>query len=411
MTYLELTRHQLIERAKIATAREDWPSVIYFLQQLLLQNNYPLAIEEIETVIDLASIVLERGDFQERWDIAKIFPKLGKEAIAPLIAVLENDRADLNYRWFAARILGEFDFPEAIVSLSGILNTSEDEDLVEIAARSLANLGKSAVKALAESIEQNETRLPATRALSQILSTDPHRKPDFFEIDPLLKVVTDPDIQVRSTAIETLSNFSDPRIPPILIAGLKDLAASVRKAAAIGLGARMDLAEELDLLQHLAPMLYDFNLEVCQQAAIAISKIKDDAAAAVLSEVLQSPHTPEPLQITLIQSLARIETPSSLSYLHKSLSTVSAVGVLEIIRVLGRIEASHLQNQANFILLDFFTSANPAFQTVEIKQALSYAWGKLGKSEAVEALHQLATDAAPGVRLHAIASLKRLGGL
>jgi HEAT repeat protein len=403
MTYLELTRHQLIERAKIATAREDWPSVIYFLQQLLLQNNYPLAIEEIETVIDLASIVLERGDFQERWDIAKIFPKLGKEAIAPLIAVLENDRADLNYRWFAARILGEFDFPEAIVSLSGILNTSEDEDLVEIAARSLANLGKSAVKALAESIEQNETRLLATRALAQILSTE--------AIDPLLKVVTDPNLEVRSTAIEALSSFRDPRIPPILIAGLKDLAASVRKAAAIGLGARIDLAEELDLLQHLAPMLYDFNLEVCQQAAIAISKIKDDAAAAVLFEVLQSPHTPEPLQISLIQSLAWMETPSSLSYLDESLSTVSAAGVLEIICVLGRIEASNLQTQANSILLDFFTSANPAIQTVEIKQALAHAWGQLAKSEAVEALQQLATDAAPGVRLHAIASLKRLGGL
>jgi HEAT repeat protein len=88
-----------------------------------------LSDTDLEQVLNLALDVLYAGDFQERWEVAKVFPKLGAIAIAPLIEILEDEEADLELRWFAARILGGFNDPTVITTLVELLKTSEDEDL------------------------------------------------------------------------------------------------------------------------------------------------------------------------------------------------------------------------------------------------------------------------------------------
>jgi HEAT repeat protein len=397
---------ELLEQATAAAHQGNWSLLNQCLQQLPLGKNAtdaavksaPLNETDLEQVMNLALDVLNAGDFRERWDVAKVFPKLGERAIAPLIEILEDDEAQIEVRWFAGRILAEFNQPSVITTLVNLLKTAEDEELAAMAASALSSLGNSAVVALGDLLADSQTRLLATTALSQI------RRPEIIE--PLLSVVRDPQVAVRSTVIEALSSFHDPRIPPVLLEALDDRAAVVRKEAVIGLGLRADLWEELDLLNRLKPLLYDFNREVCQQAAIALGRSERDEAADTLFEVLRSPATPVPLQIDFVRALGWVGTAKALDYLQQALAHVSVEGVHEIVRVLGRIEQPALKAQAAQILLDFFQSKHPATTLATIKQALAQAWGHLGEMSAMDALVRLLTDAEDSVRWHAIAALK-----
>ncbi len=393
--------NHLLTKISKTIEQKNWTLVNQYLQQLLLvesQQQGILVASERQLFLEIALLVLIEGDFAERWEVSKILSKLGKIVIAPLIEILEDEAVDPEARWFSGRILGELDQPEVIFSLVNLLETTEDLDLVAIAAHSLANLGKSAIDALTKLLERGNSTLVATRALAQI------RRPEVIE--PLLSVVHHPNVAVRAIAIEALGSFHQPRIIPILITALEDLEASVRKEGVIALGFRADLAEKWDLLTHLQPLLYDFNLEVCQQAAIAISKLKSKEAELALFKVVNSPHTPIPLQLTLIQVLARKQSSSSLQYLHQALRKVSPEGVLEIIRTIGRVKTVSLQAEAANILLDFYNSGHSSLEKSQIKQALAHSWGQLKHKDTVEVLEKLTQDPDRGVRLHASVALK-----
>ncbi len=387
---------EIIQLAKAATKEGNWSLANQYLQQLTLEKN--ANVSEVKEALEVALKILEWGDFQQRWDVAKIVPKFGEIALNPLIEIVADEEAILEHRWFAARLLGKFDSPEAIAALVRLLKTTDDEDLANIASNSLAELGKSSIEGLSNLLSIPESRVLATTALAKIGTPE--------AIEPLFKVVNDPEVGVRSTAIEALTSVRDSRIPPLLIAALKDPAAVVRKEAITGLGLRTNLKEELDLVGLIKPLLYDFNWEVCQQAAFALSRQKTDEAAAALFEVLNSPATPPILQISLIHGLGWMESLASLSYLELSLSRVAPEAVLEIIRVLGRIETANLKPKAAQILLNFFYSKNSLVETISIQQALAHAWGQLGEAMAVDALLELKEKEDKRVNLHAIAALK-----
>jgi HEAT repeat protein len=223
-------------------------------------------------------------------------------------------------------------------------------------------------------------------------------------ITPLLTVVTDGDVEVRTSAIAALSHFRDARIISVLITALKDYATSVRKEAVIGLGLRA----ESEFCTHLIPLLHDFHLPVCQQAAIALGRIGTDTATDALFTVLKSPTTPIPLQVTIVHTLGWMETVGGLQYLQQSLRVVKETVVLEIIRVFGRIEAENLQPLAGKMLVDFFNSGHPTTKIPIIKQAIAHTWGKLACVDALLVLESMQTDTDKSVKLHAIAARKRL---
>lgn len=387
---------EIIQQAKAATKEGNWSLANQYLQQLTLEKK--TNVNQIKEALEVALKILEWGDFQQRWDVAKIFPKFGAIALKPLIEIVADEEAILEHRWFAARLLGKFNYPEAIAALVDLLKTTDDEDLANIASNSLAELGKSSIEGLSNLLSIPESRVLATTALAKIGTPE--------AIEPLFRVVNDPDVGVRSSAIEALTSVRDPRIPPLLIAALKDPAAAVRKEAITGLGVRTNLKEELDLVGLIKPLLYDFNWEVCQQAAFALSRQKTDEAAAALFEVLNSSATPPILQTSLIHGLAWMETLASLSYLEVSLSRVAPEAVLEIVRVLGRIETANLKPKAAQILLNFFYSKNYLVEAIPIQQALAHAWGQLGEAMAVDALLELKEKEDKRVSLHAIAALK-----
>lgn len=401
----------VLEQASAAAQQENWSLVIQCLQTLPLgmaEGQSAIGQNELESValsdgdlaqaLSLALDVLNAGDFQERWEIAKIIPKLGERAITPLIEILQDEEADLELRWFAIRVLGGFHHPIIITTLLDFLKTAEDAELSAMAAATLSSVGDGAIEALSSLLLVPESRLLATKALAQI------RRPQ--TIVPLLSVVHDSDAAVRATAIEALSSFHDPRIYAILIEALKDLAATVRKEAVIGLGLQADVGQELDLINQLKPLLYDFNLEVCQQAAIALGRLGTEAAVQALFEVLQSSATPLPLQLELIRVLGWVETTASLDCLQQALKISTVDTALEIVRVLGRLAQSNLKAKAAQILMDLLNSQHPVVQSNILKQAVAQSWGELGEAGAITALVELLAEPAMSVRLHAIAALK-----
>lgn len=397
--------YNFLQKAQVAADRQNWPGLVECLQQVTAKGSKPQEKHILEQAVSLAIQALEWGDFQDRWEIAKVLPNLGNGAIAPLIAVLEDEDADTEPRWFAARILGKFDRPEVIQALVELVKNS-DEELSQIAAETLGNFGPTAIASLATLLLQEDSRQFATAALAQIRRTE--------TIPPLLSVVGDSQVAVRAHAIEALSSFHDSRIPPVLIAALKDPATAVRKEAVRALGARAYLDAELDLVNLLKPLLSDIRLEVCQQAAIAIGRVKTDAAAAALFELLRSPITPIQLQIETVRALSWMETTTAIAYLQQILSSqftnINSPVCQEIITVLGRVENSELKAKVAEIMIDLLKTGHPVVQSARIKQSLALGLGKLGDMRGLDALLSLLADADTGVRLHSLSAIKQLGG-
>ena len=402
----------VLKQTAVAGQQRNLLLLNQYLQQLPFTENVTNAVQDIDfdRILALAVEALETGDFHQRWDVAKVFAQLGSGAIAPLIDILADEEEDRELRWFAARILGDFQHPDAIAALIDVLKTSDHEDLMAMASAALARLGVPAIAALTDLLVAEDTREMAVRSLAHIRRTE--------TIAPLLSVVNDPQVSIRATAIEALASFHDCRIPPVLIDALKDIAPLVRREAAIGLSLRTDLQEELDLVNQLKPLLWDFKLDVCLAAAIALGRMGTGNAADALFQVLQSPNTPLPLQLESVRSLSWNETPQAIAYLQQALISRTEINTgefplpttdlvcQEIMAVLGRVEQPDLVPIAAQILIDAFHSNHPAMQHASIKQSLAISLGQLADPIAIEALiEMLAPD--EGIRWHAIAALKK----
>ncbi|MBC6433537.1 HEAT repeat domain-containing protein [Nostoc sp. HG1] len=408
--------NQLLVKVQTADDTADWSSLIQYLQQLILGTDFehPEIVKNREYLLKLTLSMLEMGDFQQRWEITKVLIHLGNIAIPPLIEILEDEDAEEELRWYAARTLGEFQHPEAIAPLVELLKTDEDEELKAIAATALGQMGIVAITSLTELLLNEDTRLFAVRSLSCIPQTE--------TITPLLSVVQDSQATIRTAAIEALSSFHDERVPPVLLNALDDIAATVRRAAILGLGFRPDLREALDLVKRLQPKLYDFNIDVCCAAAVSLSRMGCDDAAKHLFDLLISPQTPKTLQLETIRALSWLGTLSSLEYLQTAFNQITSETLWqEIVTVLGRVQKSQT-TQAVEILFQILRcllyetlrerraslTQHPATEIVNIKSAIALSLGQLGKIQAIEPLISLLADPNASVRLHAIAALKNL---
>jgi HEAT repeat protein len=391
-----------------AVQQQDWAVLNRYLETLLDLPPAPVSESACEPEsarsLDLALRVLQTGDFQARWDVSKLLPGLGTAAIAPLIDLLHTETTDPEGRWFAARILGSLgqssSDASAIAALIKTVQTTDDDDLGRMAAEALANLGSEAIAALTQLLALTETRKLAAQALAHIRRSD--------TIDPLLSVVQDSDPALRTLAIEALSSFHDQRIPPLLAAALTDPVATVRQAAIAGLAVRSDWVEPLDLVEKLRDRLMDLNLKVCQQAALALGRLGTEAAVAALLQCLQSPHTPVPLQLEIVRSLAWSESAASLQALQQALILTDSADppavCSEIIKLLGRWATPNLQPAAATTLITAL-SHTPDRET---QQTIALALGQLGQPEAIDPLIHLLAEPDPRSRLHTIAALKSL---
>jgi HEAT repeat protein len=388
---------ELLAKATQASVRGDWVLATQYLQQW----NWGGQEANLEDqALKLALEALRQGDFQQRWEIGKIFGKIGEKVIPPLLEILEDDREEVELRWFAGRILGEFGQPRIIFALVNLLQETEEEELAVMAAQSLANIGTPVIGVLRQLLLQEDSRLLAVQALAQIRNTE--------TIEPLLQVVNDPEPQIRATAIEALGSFHDRRIVPVLLQAVKDSSASVRKEAIIALGMLKDQPLPFDLVPEFKPLLYDISPEVCQQAAIALGRIGTKQAAEVLFPLLKSPATPLGLKIDIVRALSWNETMEALEYLGEGLRWGDPQVCHEIVTVLGRKTSPQLKAKATEILLEFLQSGQQAASLIQIQQGLAMALGELGQTTALDTLQRLANHENQGVRLHAKAALRKL---
>lgn len=345
---------------------------------------------------------LQWGDFQSRWDTAKVIVSFGEAAIAPLLSLLQEDpddeSDDWELMWFIARILGNLEHPAALNALVNLIQSTDHEDVAGMAATALAGRGAPAIAPLCTLLQQESTYSIALQALTQI------RHPDI--VPPLLAAVGQASPRLRAAALNALSDFQHPDIAAALLNALSDPVAQVRHAAVIALGLQANLHSEPALVQQLRPLLWDLNLEVCQQTAIALGRIGTPAAVALLLEVLQSPHTPAALQTEAIRSLAWVGTPAALEGLADLLFFNPPAAYPEALSALGRVEFA--KPQAATILLQLLQTNLPIAQSPQSKQAIALSLGQLGQGEAIDPLIQLLADENASVRFHAIAALKQL---
>ena len=402
-----------LQQAQAAAQQQDWSLVNQYLERFIAPDRAsglsrsPTSADTTDakaqadaatqTALDLAIQSLVDGDFQSRWDAAKLVPKFGNAAIAPLIDLVQDEDCDDEVRWFAARLLGDFNTPEVVIALAELLQTAEDDELQAIAAAALANLGSTAIQALAELLDHPDAQLSAVQALSQIRTVE--------TIEPLLRVVNSPQPTIRAIAVEALGSFHHPAVTPVLLKGLTDTASAVRREALVGLSRRRDLLNEIDLVAHIQPCLLDLNLDVCCQAMIALGRLGTDAAAQALRQVLLSPNTPMPLRVDAARTLGWIESQTALDGLKEGLKLRQEAVQVEIVRGLSQIQDTELRSQAASLLAHAIT--HPSFPDT-VRQAAALGLGRLDQNTTLEPLIQLLADANSAVRLHAIAALKQL---
>jgi HEAT repeat protein len=373
-------------------------------------GNYQKAIQSLQSlniegqsegdrvqILELCLEILTAGDFQERWEIAKILPKLGDMALEPLIDLLTNTEYELEDRWFAARILGEFRNATAIAALVDCLGVDTEPEIAEMVTSALANIGTPVIVALTELLATPNRKL-AVQVLSQIRHSQ--------TLESLIGVIDDPDAEIRTLAIEALSSFHDRRIPPLLISKLTDLAAPVRRAAVIGLTMRSDLAVELDLVEKLAPLLFDLNLSVCGATALGLSRISNPTVVPILGRVLKSPHTPLELQSKLVLALSWIATPIALDDLAATLFTAPTHLVIEIIDRIGQIDRE--QKYATELLIKFLRSSEINQHPTSVISAIACSLGNLGDTQSVDELVQLLGKTDDRIKFQTICALQKI---
>lgn len=411
-----VSHRKLLQPAQVAASTGNWSLVSECLQEFLLNDDRAIAIEDLLSdhdtateFLDLALQVLQFGNFHQGWEIAKLLPTLSNRTvpisvrdalITRLIDLLQDDETDSEVQWFAIRILSEFDHPKIVQSLIAVLQTSDNDELNSAAIAALSKFGSTAIPVMTELLNDPSTRLLAVQTLGQIRHS---------EIIPLLlQVVNDPNAQVRAIAIDALGSFHTPEITTVLVQALQDLAVPVRRAAVTSLGFRhLEECHSLEVIKHLRPLLFDLNLDVCRQSAIALGRLGTPDAVAALFEVLRSPHTPEPLALEIIRALGWSNSREGLDSLEHALDLpCSEMLHLELINTLGRVDAPELKSQATIVLLKALQ--NSAHQSVLVRQAIALSLGQLGDRAALMPLIHLLSDSDVGVRLHVISALKML---
>lgn len=397
-----------LNRAQAAADSGKWSIAIDALQNLSIAQ-----IQDNKLVLDIALQVLTQADFEQQWDIAKIIPKLGIIAVQPLLDIINDTDIDLEDRWVVARILGDFQQPQIVTALIELIQVHEDPELTAIAISSLTKIGIPAITAVTNLLNTSDRHI-AVATLAQIRHSQ--------TIEPLIQVIDDPDPQIRRQIVEALGSFHDPRIPPLLLAKLTDVAATVRQAAVTALCLRSDLAAELNLIQHLRPLLFDLNLAVCQATALGLARLTNGAAPSignallvedqtvveVLTEVLRLPQTPDQLKSAIILALGWIGTRQAIDSLMAAIPTTDPNLTPEIVIAIGKTPQERIY--ASQILIDYLHSASHAqkLHPSIVKQEIATALGNLGHSQIVTDLIPLLGDLDDRVKLHTITAISKL---
>jgi HEAT repeat protein len=401
---------------------QHWPEVVRLVQVILSQEiasgegqnsrskkSIPnLSPTHYQTVLDALLLSLEWGDFQVRWEVAKMLPTLGEGAIEPLLSWLQDEDADADVQWFVVRMLGSWAGDGAIDRLLEVLQ-SDNPELQAMALSVLIQQGNRILDRLKPLLIQSESRILAVQILAGIRSRD--------TLDLLLTVVADDHPEIRMMALEALSSFQDDRLGPVFITAIADPITSVRQTAAMAIGFCQTLPI-IDRVRHLTPLLWDLQIPVCCAAASSLGRLGHSDAIGALRKALFSHPLPINLGLELVRSLfhiGNVEAIESVSdYLTQTFaapspSPVALSLVSEILRLLGRIESSSNQDPIQLITLSALLDSlcNPNLRPNDRILAIT-SLGQLKDVRSIDFLIRQLTHPSPQLRLHILHALQQI---
>ncbi|NJM45929.1 MAG: HEAT repeat domain-containing protein [Alkalinema sp. RU_4_3] len=388
-----------LQSAQAASDLRDWPQVLALLQGLINGGGFdPTDEVTLQSTVDLALDLLVEGEFQERWEGAKVLAKLGDRAIEGLIDLVQDSEIDPDARWFGIRVLTEFQSPQIIPLLIALLQDSQDPDLQTMAVNSLGQMGQAVLPHLDSLYGQPQTR----RLAAQVLSLVRHSQ----TIPPLLALAQDSQAETRAIAIEALGSFHSPQIAQTLLNALQDKASIVRSAAVKGIGFCAQELQAVDWVGAIVPMLNDLNLDTCRHSALTLSRIATPESALALHRALTQPHLPESLGLEFIRALGWIEHPTALNLLMDAIQNANLTKRLrqEACNLLGRRQQARLHSSQ---LLQVYLPDSPP----ELRASLVTALGQLAEPSAIAPLVALIPTADGHLRLHIIAALRSIDPL
>jgi len=127
-------------------------------------------------------------------------------------------------------------------------------------------------------------------------------------LEPTIELLSDPDDEVRASALQVATSFEDPRILPATLGLLKDPDWWIRMTAAETLGRLKDPKAVPALVEALQ------DAETRWSAVEALGRIGDVSAAPALSQLLQDPATE--VRIEVIQALGHFNHPQMINFVQ-----------------------------------------------------------------------------------------------
>jgi twitching motility protein PilT len=160
-------------------------------------------------------------------------------------------------------------------------------------------------------------------------------------LEPTVELLSDPDQEVRASAMLVAQSFEDARIVPATIGLLKDPDWWIRISAAETLGRLKDPRGVSPLVEALG------DPETRWSAVEALGRIADLRAVPALSELLQDP-APE-VRIEVIQALSHFEHPQMLDFVRnvakQDTSRAVRARALEIARSMAERKQTKLSDE------------------------------------------------------------------
>ena len=398
-----------------SVALQDWPWVVRSVQGILIEG-VPLSEAQQDSVIEALILALEWGDFQVRWDVAKVLPGLGDRAIGPLLEWLQEEDLDEDVQWFGIRMLGRWAGDAGLNRLLEVLQ-SGTPDLQAMALSVLIQQGNTILDRILPLLITDETRLLAVKILSGIRSRD--------TLDLLLTVVTDEDPEIRTVALEALSSFQDERLGLVFVKAMSDRVTTVRQTAAMAMGFCHTLSAS-DRVTHLLPLLWDIQLSVCCAAAHSLGRINHEDSIVALQKALFSQPLPTVLGLELVRSLfhigntvgyedaivglgAYVMTRINFSNQNRPTSNLSLdinlEVVSEIVQILGRVETLIAKPIVLYTVLKCLEQQ--PVNTIDRTLAIT-TLGHLKDPRSIDPLIQQLIYPAPSLRLHILHALQKI---
>jgi HEAT repeat protein/beta-lactamase regulating signal transducer with metallopeptidase domain len=222
-------------------------------------------------------------------------------------------------------------------------------------------------------------------------------------VPALIAALRDPDVEVRRVAVQSLSNFEDPRAVPGLVGALKDTDTEVRMYAAVALG---NLGDERALPGLLAA-LKDSNSEVRQHALSALQsmpKVPDEAILTALSD-----SDTDVRQQAISLAVSRMSDHDDDDNVKADPRYITAFGrLLTDADADIRHEAAHGLGSAGLSEPPAVLLAASKDKSADVRQAVAEALGQIGHARGVPTLKEMLADANADVREQAIESLSEI---